>query len=160
MVDYKEDFFQKIKSVNWGGTLWLALSTGAGRIDVNFPGQSGGTPGFVGLTGPADAAYSVNHHETTAAGASVIGFVIGGAFLLRIGGFLASGTSFPVSCILPKGGAINLSLLDGKKFTVGESVGRIILNAPKHSLATLTKHNDQPPANLQFTVNPVAKTIS
>lgn len=54
MVDYEEDFLQKITDVRWGGAQWFGvegplygLGSSRSTFEIDFPDQAAGTPGFI-----------------------------------------------------------------------------------------------------------------
>lgn len=71
--DYREDLFQHIKSIHFGGGQWMYLAaaipsiTGSVTVKVTLPDQSGGTPGWTLWLAKVPAPYPVGPRNITAA---------------------------------------------------------------------------------------------
>lgn len=68
MVDFSEDLFTRVKSINFGSGNWLFISMGVHSpsalppsfsLEADFVGEAGGTPGFVtDASGVSNPTYS------------------------------------------------------------------------------------------------------
>lgn len=73
MVDYKEDFLQKLTAIHFGSGQWMTVQAaiptiiGAVTVKVTFPDMSGGTPGFTYWNANAPATYPAGPLPITAA---------------------------------------------------------------------------------------------